>query len=202
MLKRLFDGIRIKNCIIIVLSGIFLAFGLYHVHSLSGVTEGGALGLNLLLEHWFDISPSITNLVTSVICYFIGWRVLGRHFIIYSAVAASSFSLSYRIIEQFPPLWEELYNMPLLASVIGAVFVGVGTGVAIRYGGAICSDDALAMTLSHLTKLGIEKIYLISDLLILTLSLTYIPLSRIAYSLFTVILSGQIIGLIQRIKRG
>ena len=34
-------------------------------------------------------------------------------------------------------------------------------------------------------------------LTVLLLSLTYIPLRRIAYSLLTVILSGQLIGLIQ-----
>ena len=200
MLYRIFNGIKPINCIIIVLSGIFLSFGLYNVHSLSGVTEGGALGLNLLLEHWFNISPSITNLITNVICYALGWRVLGRAFIVYSSFAALSFSASYRFFEQLPHLWEELYSMPLLAAILGAVFVGIGTGVAVKCGGAICSDDALAMSLSHITGRRIEHIYLVSDLLILGLSVTYIPLTRIAYSLLTVVLSGQIIGLVQRVK--
>ena len=38
-----------------------------------------------------------------------------------------------------------------------------------------------------------------SDLIVLALSLTYIPLERIGYSLLTVILSGQIIGFMQRL---
>ena len=59
-------------------------------------------------------------------------------------------------------------------------------------------DDALAMSLSRITKLPIQWIYLISDLLVLGLSLSYIPLNKIAYSLLTVILSGQIIGLFQK----
>ena len=196
----MFRDIKLKSCIIAIFSSIFLAFGLYHVHSLSGVTEGGVLGLNLLLEYWFHISPSVTNFVVSAICYFLGWRLLGRVFIIYSAVAAASFSISYRIFEQFDPLWPELYEMPLLAAVIGAVFVGVGTGICVRIGGAICGDDALAMCISHVTHMKVEKVYLISDTIVLLLSLSYIPLSRIAYSFLTVILSGQIIGLIQRIS--
>lgn len=57
------------------------------------------------------------------------------------------------------------------------------------------------MSLSHLTKQPIERIYLASDLLVLTLSLSYIPLRRIGFSLLTVILSGQTIGLIQKIHR-
>lgn len=201
----MFKDIKIKSCIVLVLSSAFLAFGLYHVHSLSGVTEGGALGLNLLLEYWFGISPSITNFAVSVVGYVVGYKLLGREFIIYSAVAAGSFSVFYRIFESFPHICPELYDMPLAAAVIGAVFVGVGTGVSIRHGGAVCGDDALAMSVSHATGLKIEWVYMISDLAVLGLSLTYIPLTRIAYSLLTVILSGQIIGLVQRIgknKRG
>ena len=90
--------------------------------------------------------------------------------------------------------------MPLLAAVLGALFIGIGAGICVRCGGATCGDDALAMSLSHLLKTPIERIYLVSDLTVLTLSLSYIPLRRIIYSLITVILSGQIIGWIQKIN--
>ena len=89
--------------------------------------------------------------------------------------------------------------MPLTASVAGALFIGIGAGLCVRSGGATSGDDALAMSLTHLTKIDIQWIYLASDLLVLTLSLSYIPFRRIIYSLLTVILSGQIIGLIQKI---
>ena len=42
-------------------------------------------------------------------------------------------------------------------------------------------------------------IYYISDLTVLGLSLTYIPFSRIAYSVLSVLLSSRIIGWIQLI---
>ncbi|MDY5539977.1 MAG: YitT family protein [Lachnospiraceae bacterium] len=199
---KVFQDIKIKSCIITVLGSVFLAFGIYNVHSLSGVTEGGVLGLTLLLEHWFDISPSITNFVASAVCYLMGFRLLGRTFIIYSGIAVACFSVFYKLFEQFDPLWPQLYDMPLLAAVIGAVFVGVGAGVCVRVGGAVSGDDALAMSISSLTHMKIERVYLISDLVVLGLSITYIPLRRIGYSLLTVILSGQIIGWIRRLDPG
>ena len=73
--------------------------------------------------------------------------------------------------------------------------------ITIRAGGATTGDDALAMSLSHVLRVPIERIYLVSDLSVLLLSLTYIPLGRIVYSLATVILSGQIIGWIQKIPQ-
>ena len=191
--------LKFSYCLIAFFGSAFQAFGMYHIHSLSGVTEGGVLGATLLLHHWLHISPAVSGLILNASCYILGWKTLGKRFIGYSLIAALGFSAGYGICEQFPPLWPEIAGMPLLASIVGALFIGIGAGVCVRVGGATSGDDALAMSLSHITKIGIQWIYLISDLLILGLSLSYIPLSRIAYSLLTVILSGQIIGWIQKI---
>lgn len=200
MFRDTLRALKPFNCLVALLSSAFLGFGLYHVHSFSGVTEGGVLGLTLLLEHWFKISPSFSGAVLNAICYALGWRLLGKSFIAYSAIATVGFSLSYKVCELFGPLWPGLAEMPLLASVVGAIFVGIGAGLCVRAGGATGGDDALSMSLAHITKWNIEWIYLGSDLVVLLLSLSYIPLSRIGYSLLTVILSGQIIGWIQRMK--
>lgn len=192
-------GLNRKNSLISVLGSAFLAFGLYNVHSLSGVTEGGVLGLTLLLDHWFSLSPAVSGAILNVLCYGLGWKLLGKSFLAYSFLSTVSFSLSYKIYEQFPPLWPEIANYPLLAAFLGAVFVGVGAGVCVRAGGAPGGDDALAMSVSHVTGWRIEKVYLLSDLIVLLLSLSYIPVRRIGFSLLTVVLSGQIIGLIQKI---
>lgn len=185
----------------IVLGSAILAFGLYNVHSISGVTEGGVLGLTLLLEHWFGISPSISGLVLNGACYVLGLTLLGKEFILYSIIAGGGFSLFYAIFERFPPLWPQIAQMPLAASVAGAAFVGVGVGLCIRANAAPTGDDSLALSLSHHFKIGIQWVYLLGDLIVLALSLTYIPFSKIIYSLLTVVLSGQLIGLIQKVGK-
>lgn len=190
--------LKLKNCLSILLGSAILSFGLYNVHSISGVTEGGVLGLTLLLERWFGISPSVTGLILNGLCYLLGFKMLGKEFIAYSVVAGGGFSLFYAVFEQFPPLWPQLADMPLIAAVVGSLFVGIGVGLCVRANSAPTGDDSLALSLSHHFNIGIQWVYLVCDLTVLLMSLTYIPLSRIAYSLLTVILSGQIIGLIQK----
>lgn len=198
--KRL-CGTRTNLKYINLLSGsAILAFGLYHVHSFSGVTEGGVLGLTLLLHHWFRISPAVSGFILNFICYILGMKVLGKKFIAYSIISGSAFSIFYAIFEQFDPLWPNLVDYPLLAAVVGAMFVGVGVGLCVRAGGAPGGDDALAMSLAKITKKEIQWVYLVSDLIVLILSLSYIPVQRLIYSLLTVVLSGQIIGIMQKIK--
>lgn len=186
-----------KNCAVTLLGSFILAFGLYQVHSISGVTEGGVLGATLLLEHWLDISPAVTGGIMNILCYILGWRLLGKEFIAYSILATAGFSGTYKICEQFPHLWPQLAEMPLVAALVGALFVGVGAGLCVRIGGAPSGDDALAMSISHATGWKIQWVYLMTDLIVLGMSLSYIPLTLIGYSLFTVLLSGQLIGLIQ-----
>lgn len=199
--KEAFHKITWKNSILTLLGSFILAFGLYNVHSISGVTEGGVLGATLLLEHWTGISPAVTGGIMNILCYVLGWKLLGKEFILYSALATAGFSGTYKICEQFPRLWPELAQMPLLAALTGALFVGVGAGLCVRIGGAPSGDDALAMSISHATGWKIQWVYLMTDLIVLVLSLSYIPVQRIGYSLFTVLLSGQLIGVIQRVYK-
>lgn len=194
-------NVRLKSILLLLLGSLILAFGLFNIHSFSGVTEGGTLGLTLLFENLISLSPSVSSIVLNGICYLIGFRLLGRLFIIYSGIATGAFSLFYFIFELIGPVFPEIANYPLIAALLGAVFVGVGVGLCVRAGGAPCGDDALAMSLSRLFKVRISLIYLLSDLAVLSLSLVYIPPLKLLYSLLTVVLSGQIIGIIDGIGK-
>ena len=190
--------IKFKNIILCILGSAILSFGLYNVHSLSGVTEGGILGMTLLLDHWLKISPAVSGLILNILCYLFGWRTLGRSFIIYSTFACLGFSATYAVFEMFPRAYPPLADMPFAAALLGAVFVGVGVGLCVRAGGAPGGDDALAMSISKLINTDIRWVYICTDIIVLIMSLSYLDFKRIAFSLLTVILSGQIIGFVQQ----
>lgn len=182
-----------------LLGSAILAFGLCHIHARSDVTEGGLLGLSLLLEYHFSLSPALSSLIMNVLCYLLGWKFLGKRFLLYSAISSFNYSLTYALFEQMDPVFPTLAQNPLWASLVGAVFVGIGAGLCVVVGGAPGGDDAFAMAMAKITGKKIEAMYLISDLTVLALSLTYIPLHRISYSLLTVILSGQVIGIVAKL---
>ena len=197
----MFSRLSAKNCFLALLGAAIQAVGVCNIHAYSGVTEGGVLGATLLIQHWLHISPAVSSLLLNTACYLLGWRTLGREFILYSILAGGGFSLFYALCEPFAPLWPALVTSPLSCAVIGAVFVGVGAGLSVRAGGAPGGDDALAMSLSRILKWDIQWVYLFSDLVVLALSATYIPWQKLGYSLLTVLLSGQIIGWVQKIGR-
>ena len=202
-LRQLWDYLRQElrpvPVIVSILGSAILAFGLCNIHAYSNVTEGGVLGLTLLLDHHLGISPALSGLILNILCYGLGWKYLGKRFLLYSAVSSLNFSLAYGFFEQFDTAFPTLVQNPLLSALAGAAFVGVGAGLCVLVGGAPGGDDAFAMAMAKVTGKNIQWLYLLSDLSVLLLSLTYIPVQRILYSLLTVLLSGQIIGWIQKL---
>lgn len=193
------DLLRYFPSYLIAVAGAFiLAFGLYNIHGRCNITEGGVLGMTLLLRHWLGISPAVSGFILDATCYIIGFRFLGKGFARFSIVASCAFSLSYSLLERFPPMLPDLSALPLLAALAGGVFVGAGVGIVVRLGGACGGDDALAMTISKVSGLNISKAYLFTDLVVLLLSLSYIAPLKIFYSLVTVTVSSFLIGRIQR----
>lgn len=173
-MRSIWKEIKLSSVLLLLAGSALLAFGIYNVHSISNVTEGGILGLTLLLEHWFGISPSFSGFLLTALCYFLGWKILGKRFLVFSFISAIGFSVFYGIFEQFDPLFPQIGEMPFLAAVVGALFVGISVGICVRVGGAPTGDDALAMSLSSVLPVDIQWIYLASDLVVLFISLSYI----------------------------
>lgn len=182
----------------ILLGAGILAFGIYNIHARCEISEGGVLGISLLLYHWLGISPGISNPVMDCIAILIGARLLQRGFLRDSLAASASYALCYGILERFPPLLPDLSELPAAAAAAGGLFVGVGTALIVRQGCAAGADDSLALIVHRKTGLKIAVFYLLLDSAVLLLSLSYIPVMRIGWSLLSVLVSSAVIAVLCR----
>lgn len=194
---KLFQGLSMKNILWILVGAAICTFGIHNIHQQVGITEGGVIGGMLLLEHWLRISPAYITPVLDIACYLLALKYLGAGFIRTSILSTLSVSLFYKLWEQFPPMLPDLSGHPLVAAVLGALFVGIGVGIIVRQGGSSGGDDALALVISKVSKCRLSFAYLFTDLTVLVLSLSYIPVSRIAFSLVTVTVSSFLIDKVQ-----
>nr|WP_184093621.1 YitT family protein [Anaerocolumna cellulosilytica] len=189
-----------KVCFMLLGLGIS-SFGVYNIHQQTNITEGGVIGMILLLNHWTGISPSILSPVLDILCYGFAFQFLGGNFIKVSIVSTLSLAGFFKLWEQFPPILPNLTNYPLAAALIGGMFVGIGVGLVVRQGGSSGGDDALALAISKSTRCRIARAYLATDITVLLFSLSYIPMNRIAYSLVTVTVSSFLIDFVQNVSR-
>ena len=200
MNQRSYKRVLVKAAFII-LGAAILSFGIHNIHERADITEGGVIGLMLLINQWFGISPAYVTPVVDLICYAVAFRLLGFSFIKRSVLATGSVSVFYKIWERLPYMLPDMSSHPLMAALIGGAFVGVGVGIIVRMGGSSGGDDALALSISHMTGWRLSRAYLLTDVTVLLLSLTYIPIGRIIFSLITVTVSSNLIDLICGRKR-
>lgn len=190
----------LKNTVSILLGTAVTTFGIYNVHHQSNITEGGILGMILLLNYWLGMSSSILSPLLDGLSYLFGFKYLGKEFLKSSIFATLCMAMFFRLWELFPPLLPSLIDYPLIASVLGGCFIGVGCGLVVRQGASCAGDDALALVISKITGWKISRAYLFTDITVLILSLSYIPVQRIVYSLITVTISSFLIDYIQNFQ--
>ena len=195
--KKLLEGLTLKKVLLIILGAAVCSFGIHNIHQRTAITEGGVIGMMLLIDRWLGLPPAVITPVLDITCYVLAFRYLGGQFIKISVISTLSVSLFYDFWEMFPPMLPDLSAYPLAAAVLGGIFVGVGVGLIVRQGGSSGGDDALALTISHVTHWRLSRAYLFTDLVVLVLSLSYIPIQRIFFSLITVTLSSFLIDRVQ-----
>lgn len=190
------DQRHYQNVLNILLGSFILAFGLYNFNYQNNITEGGILGLLLIFKNLFNFSPAWMNIVLDISLFLIAVKYFGRTFLKYSIISTCSFSIFYGIFEQFNPIVPKLSSNLLLASILAGLFVGVGVGLVLKGGAAAGGDDVLALILAKTTHIKLSHIYIIADVSILILSLSYLDIKQIIFSLIAVSISGKIIGFI------
>lgn len=189
MLKRIY----LKKIAFIMLGAAICTFGVHNIHQRADITEGGIIGLMLLLEHWLGIPSAVLTPILDITCYAMAWRYFGGKFIMISMISTIFVSLFYELWSLLPYMLPDLSAMPPLAALTGGLFVGTGTGLILRQGGSGGGDDALALTISRLSGWKLASAYLICDIVVLTLSLSYISPARVACSVLTVCVSSNAI---------
>jgi uncharacterized membrane-anchored protein YitT (DUF2179 family) len=191
---------NIKNIdkLLIVLGSSIVAYGIYNIHSRCSITEGGELGIELLIYNLLNISPAIVSLIIDVTSYIIGSILFGKKFLLNAIIGTISYSFFYFIFENTPTIFLDLSNQLLLASIIGGILVGIGCGVVIYNDGACGGDDAIALIISKTLRVPVSISYLLLDIFVIIISISYIGINNIMYSFLTAIISSILIGVISR----
>ena len=188
----------LKSILLIMIGATILSFGSYNFNYQNNVTEGGVLGLLLLMQHVFNISPSITSVIIVFSLFAIGTKFFGKRFLLYSVLSTITFSTTYKIWESVGFLIPSFTNNMLIASILAGIGVGVGVGLVVRGGGASGGDDVIALLGNKLLKLKVNHVYLATDSIVLFMSLVYLDIKQVFFSIIAVTISGKIISIIYK----
>lgn len=178
---------------LILFGACLLAFAYYHINFQNHLSEGGFVGLGLLANYAFDLSPVMVMLLLDIPLFLVAWLARGRQFIWDTIFATIAFTSFYELFERFSPIVLDMSNMMPLASLLSGVLTGLGTGLVLRYGAATGGDDIFSLLLSKYTGLSIGTIFLLFDGMVLCLSFWFLPMKEMVYTILAVVISSRVI---------
>lgn len=140
------------NFIFLLLAGAINAFGVTLFLFPVKLYDSGISGLSMLLDQITPIylTLSIFLLIFNVPIFIFGYKKEGFAFTIYSIFTVGIYSLFAFLITDVLPIDVSLVSPLagsdlLLCAIFGGVISGVGSGLTIRYGGAIDGIDVLSV---------------------------------------------------------
>lgn len=152
--------LRIKNFIILAIAGVINATGVTLFLAPLNLFDSGFSGTSFLLDQLTPafLTLSIFLIILNVPFYLFGYKRLGFTFVVYSIFAIciySGFAFLFRNV--FPIDFSNgspiVDNDFLLAAIFGGLLSGIGSGLVIRYGGAIDGVEVMAVIFAK--KVGI-----------------------------------------------
>lgn len=191
----------IKQLIPITIGAALYAFGLQCFVIPYQLMEGGVTGIAVLLNYIFSFPMSITTLIINIPLFLLGWKILGRKkmvFTIYGSLALSAFLALFEKNKQLTSIisFENGYDSMLIVLYAG-VTLGAGLGIVFRYGGTTGGIDIIARILSRWRGYSMGQIILVADTIIIGISVFYISLDKILYTLVMVFIASKMIDFMQ-----
>ncbi|MBP2099683.1 YitT family protein [Enterococcus rivorum] len=182
----------LKDVIFILLGTCLYAFGLVTFNIANNLAEGGVTGITLILRALFDINPAYSTLLINIPLIIIGGKILGKHSFYYTILG--TFSLSFFLwIWQLFPVEINLDNDLLIASLLAGLAGGIGSGFVYRVGGTTGGTDVIARILEKKIGISMGRSILLFDVLVLVLSLTYIDVKRMMYTLIVSFVFSRVV---------
>lgn len=152
--------IRVINILMLTVAGIVNAFGITIFLTPVKLYDSGISGTSMLLD---QITPeyltlSIFLLILNIPLFLFGFKKQGWLFTVYAIYTVAIYSLFAWLITDVLPIDVSIASPLagtdlLLCALFGGVISGVGSGLAIRYGGAMDGIEVMAVIFAK--KLGI-----------------------------------------------
>ncbi len=180
---------RLISFIMLTTGSIIAAYALESFLIPNTILDGGVTGISIIVSKITNLPVSLLVLILNIPFVYIGYKNLGRGFLIRAVYSMVLFSVSLSVFRYYEPLTEQM----LLATVFGGILLGVGVGLVIHFGGCVDGTESVALVISKKTTLSIGQVVLVFNLVIYSVAGLIFGLDRAMYSLLTYFITFKVI---------
>ena len=180
---------RLISFVMLTIGSIIAAYALESFLIPNTILDGGVTGISIIVSKITNLPVSILVLILNIPFVYIGYKNLGRGFLIRAVYSMVLFSVSLSVFRYYEPLTEQM----LLATVFGGILLGLGVGLVIHFGGCVDGTESVALVISKKTTLSVGQVVLVFNLVIYSVAGMIFGIDRAMYSLLTYFITFKVI---------
>lgn len=158
----------------------------------NNIIDGGIIGISIMVSYITKIKLSVLTFVLNIPFLILGYKQLGKSFLIKAAYAMIVLSL---LLEELKPV-PELTNDVLLATVFGGLLLGIGVGFVIKFGACLDGTEVVAILINKKTSFSVGQVVMFLNFFIYGISGFLFGWDRALYSILTYFITFKIIDMV------
>lgn len=176
----------------ITAGAMLAAFSIQTFLSPNMILDGGVIGISMIISKLTGLSLSIFTIILNIPFLLIGYKNLGKNFLIKALYAMLLFSAFLTMFQNVHELTDDI----LLATIYGGIILGIGVGLVIRCGGCLDGTESVAIIINKKTSLSTGQIIMIFNIFIYLTAGILFGLDKALYSLLMYFITFKIIDLV------
>lgn len=177
---------------VIVAGNLILAFATACFILPYNIVTGGVAGVAVVLEPLFHIPAQWSINGIMLIMFVVGTLCLGKAFALKTVLSSVAYPLFLNLILALP-VSMPLDLDPILASLYGGIFTGIGVGLVMRMGASTGGMDIPPLVIHKYTNLSLSKLVFVTDVLTVALGLVAYGVTNVLIGLISVYVGSKMI---------
>lgn len=170
-----------KDVILIIIGTVLFSIYAGILIPVNNIGAGGALGLSLVVNKLTGIKIGTIQFILNVPLFYIGFRYIGRKFVILTGIVIS---ISSFLINNLPKI---ITSVNLGDSLVAAIFCGIISGLAmcclLVAGASTGGTDITGKFISKKMDFNLPTVFLIQDITIYTIVWIFFDIKYVMYAL-------------------
>ena len=170
-----------KDVVLIIIGTILFSIYAGLLIPVNNIGAGGALGLSLVANKLTGIKIGTVQFLLNVPLFYIGYRYIGRKFVILTGVVIS---ISSFLINNLPKI---ITPVNLGDSLVAAIFCGIISGLAmcclLVAGASTGGTDITGKFISKKMDFNLPTVFLIQDITVYTIVWIFFDIKYVMYAL-------------------
>lgn len=182
----------LQRTIAMLVGAILVATGLEIFLVPNSVIDGGITGISIMVSHLTGLPLGIFIFILNLPFFYLGYKQIGKTFAISTIFGIIVLSYFTSMFHPIPAFTDDI----LLATIFGGMIIGVGVGLAIRFGGALDGIEILAIIINSKIPFSVGEIIMVFNLFILGAAGFIYSWDRAMYSIIAYLIAFKTIDIV------